>query len=340
MIIHDVTLRDGNHACGHSIRPEFAAEYAKAAEDAGLQEIEVGHGNGLGASSVQVGKSEWHDRTVIENVRHVLTKAKLCVLAIPGFASRDDVVRAIKSGADQVRVGCHCTEADTTRRYIEQVVSLGKEAVGVLMMAHRQTPEQMWLASGQMMGYGAKRVIIMDSAGVFLPVDVNDRLPPGFRYPDMHGFHAHNNLGMAVANSLTAAHCGAGVIDASAKGLGAGAGNAPLEQLVAAFEKAGVPTGLDLNKVIGLATMIENQFGSHLQVDEDHLPKQDGSSVLSGLYGVFSGFKPHVIGAAALTGVDERLIWKALGARGAVAGQEDLVVKVAQEIKESKREDI
>lgn len=333
--IHDVTLRDGNHACGHSINPELVRKYCTMAALAGVDEIEVGHGNGLGASTLQVGlgKPDSHNICVAaEALKPFKPVVKLCVFMIPGWGTIAGLDAAMKYDVDIVRVGCHCTEADTTKRYIEHAVAAGKEAHGVLMMSHRASPERLWMEAGKMVAYGAKRVIYMDSAGYFTPGDILGIFPPALSYRTTMGFHAHDNLGMAVANSLAAALSGVDVVDCSARGFGAGAGNAPLELVAAAFQRAGVTTNLNLDRVLELGDMMDEEIPRLGAVR----PESSTSSILSGLHGVFSGFKPHVIGAAATYGVDEKLIWAELGKRKAVAGQEDLVVDVVQELARKK----
>ncbi len=334
--IHDVTLRDGSHACQHSFDGTFVAEYCKRADECGIHSLEVGHGNGLGASSLQIGLSAISDWQLLQEARMNLTNTKLAALAIPGWATWKHIKQALEERVDIVRVGCHCSEADTTQKHIENLKMSGKEAHGVLMMAHRLETDELREQAMKMRNYGATEVILMDSAGCFTPDDMKDfQDMPGSGsvviLPMASGFHAHNNLGLAVANALEAARCGAGIIDCSTRGFGAGAGNAPMEQVAVAFERAGIETGLDIDKVIELSEWFETHLPGGW-----NMPSVEASSLYSARAGVFSGFKVHVIGAAALTGVDEKLIWQELGKRKVVAGQEDMVLDVANELKETK----
>lgn len=319
--IHDVTLRDGSHACHHQLTPDFVREYCQIADEVGLYSLEVGHGNGLGASSLQVGESLFNDYELLAAAKRTLKKTKLACLAIPGFATRT-LIREACQLCDIVRIGCHCTEADTTKRYIEFVRDQGKEAHGVLMMMHRLGVAELQAEMLKMFEYGATAVIFMDSAGT-----MSLTRAAGTENRFVTGFHAHNNLGLAVSNVISAVSQGASIIDVSACGFGAGAGNAPLEQVAAAFTIAGIVTDLDVDKCIELSVafraMVETKWP---------LPMADSDSIHSALAGVFSGFKPHVRKAADTYKVNPALIWKELGKRKFVAGQEDMVIQVAQEI--------
>jgi 4-hydroxy 2-oxovalerate aldolase len=329
--IHDVTLRDGNHACGHSINPELVRRYCDLAIKAGVDELEVGHGNGLGASTLQVGQAKHPDSHNVCLAAETLngSRVKLCVFMIPGWGTLDHLESVLAYKPDIVRVGCHCTEADTTKRYIEYAVSKHVEAHGVLMMSHMANEHQIVEESRKMRSYGAKAVIVMDSAGTLTPRQVELCIRE-LSADGPTGFHAHNNLGLAVANSLVAVD--AEIIDCSSRGFGAGAGNAPLELVAAAFQRAGITTNLNLDAVLALGDFMDAEIPK-LGAKR---PESDTSSILSGLYGVFSGFKPHVNAAVATYGVEEKLIWQGLARRGAVAGQEDLVIDVAREIMNKK----
>ncbi|TLM98961.1 MAG: 4-hydroxy-2-oxovalerate aldolase, partial [Actinobacteria bacterium] len=211
LLIHDVTLRDGSHAVGHQLSLEQFCAYARAADEAGVHVVEVGHGNGLGASSLQLGESAVADEQLLVAARESLTRSRLGVHVIPGFATiNQDLRRAIEIGVDVVRVASHCTEADITERHISFVREAGKEVYGVLMMSHMASPHTLLDEARKMELYGAEGVIIMDSAGAYLPGDVTERistLVDGLGIPV--GFHAHNNLGLAVGNSLAAVDAGA-----------------------------------------------------------------------------------------------------------------------------------
>jgi 4-hydroxy 2-oxovalerate aldolase len=325
--ISDPTLRDGNHAVRHQLKAEHIAAYCDAADAAGVPIVEVGHGNGIGAASILVGECALDDRTLLETARSRLTHSKLGIHAIPGFATvQRDLRLCVDIGVDVFRIASHCTEADITERHIGFVRQSGRIAYGVLMMSHMADPNVLVEEALKMESYGAEGVIIMDSAGAYLPEDVAERISALVEaLPVPVGFHAHNNLGMGVANSVAAVRSGARIIDGSAKGFGAGAGNAPLEVVVAVFEKLGIRTGIDLYKMLDAADLAEREFIAKL-------PSISSSSVVSGLSGVFSGFAKHVDLAASETGVDPRDIFFELGRRKAVAGQESLILEVALDL--------
>lgn len=332
VIVSDATLRDGSHAIAHKLTKEHIAAYAKAADAAGIPIVEVGHGNGLGASSLQVGLSLLDDRAMLETARNSLAKSKLGIHVIPGFATiKKDLAMAFEIGVDVVRMACHCTEADITERHISFSREQGKEVFGVLMMSHMASKEVLLDEALKMQSYGAEGIIIMDSAGAYLPGDVRERithLASQLKVPV--GFHAHNNLGMSIANSVAAVEAGAQIIDASARGFGAGAGNAQLEVLVAVLEKMGYQTHIDLYKVLDAADIVEKEI-------MDVLPSIKSVSIVSGLSGVFSAFARQVAIAAKEYDVDPRDIFFELGKRKVVAGQEDIIVEVALALSDKKK---
>ena len=259
--------------------------------------------------------------------RENLSKSRLGVFAIPGFCTiKNDLSRAVDAGVDVFRIAAHCTEADITDRHIRYVRQAGKEAFGVLMMSHMASPLTLLEEARKMASYGAQAIILMDSAGAYLPDDVKERistLVDGLSIPV--GFHGHNNLGMAISNSVTAVNAGASMIDATIRGFGAGAGNTQLEVLVAVFERMGIETGIDLYKILDAAEIAQKQFNPVA-------PYSSPVSIVSGLAGVFSGFAQQVGQAAKDYKVDPRDIFFALGKRGAVAGQESLIIEVALEL--------
>jgi len=332
IIINDPTLRDGNHAVSHQINEEQLAAYASAADQALIPIVEVGHGNGLGASSLQVGQSLLNDSMMLKIARENLEHSKLGIFVIPGFATINrDLKNALDLGVDVVRVAAHCTEADVTQRHISYVLDQGKEIYGVLMMSHRASKEVLAEEAYKMESYGAQGVIIMDSAGAFLPCDVKERISTLVDKLNIPvGFHAHNNLGMAIANSITALEVGATILDGSARGFGAGAGNAQLEVLVPVLDKLGYDTGIDMYKLFDAADMAEEE----LMIS---LPSVKTLSVVSGLAGVFSGFSKHVERISADYGVDPRDVFFELGRRKVVAGQEDTIIEVAREMAKERR---
>ena len=325
ILISDPTLRDGNHAVRHQLNRENFIAYCHAAETAGVPIIEVGHGNGLGASSLLVGECKLSDEEILTVSRATLKKSKLAIHVIPGFCTiKSDLARAVDLGVDIFRVGSHCTEADITDRHIEYARNSGKEAYGVLMMSHMASPEILLEEAKKMESYGAEAIVIMDSAGAYFPSDVTQRisiLVEGLSIPV--GFHGHNNLGMAVSNSVAAVNAGATIIDGSIRGFGAGAGNTQLEVLVAVFERLGFETGIDLYKILDAADLAERDFNPIA-------PFSSPVSIVSGLAGVFSGFSKQVSMSAQEYKVDPRDIFFELGRRKAVAGQESLIIEVAQ----------
>jgi 4-hydroxy 2-oxovalerate aldolase len=324
ILISDPTLRDGNHAVRHQISQDHFAAYCAAADAAGVPIVEVGHGNGLGASSMLVGECALTDEIILKTAREHLPRSKMAIHAIPGFCTiHRHVSMAMDLGVDVFRIASHCTEADITRRHIEYVRKHGKEVYGVLMMSHMATPETLADEARKMEAYGAEGLIIMDSAGTYLPADVTRRisiLVDALNIPV--GFHAHNNLGMGIANSVAAVEAGATIIDGSARGFGAGAGNAQLEVLVAVFQQMGFDTGIDLYKMLDAADLAEKTMVKSM-------PYISSTSIVSGMSGVFSGFIKHVNSIGAEHGIDPRDIFFELGRRNAVAGQESLILEVA-----------
>ncbi len=328
IIISDATLRDGNHAIKHQMNNKQIEIYCKAAEKAGIDIVEVGHGNGVGASSIQVGLSNLEDIKMLETSRKFLKRTKLGIHVIPGFATIEDIKIAINVGVDIFRVASHCTEADITQKHIEFVRKNNRKAFGVLMMSHMTSKETLLQEAKKMKSYGAQGIVLMDSAGAYVPENVNERI--GFLKKRLNnisiGFHAHNNLGLAIANSVEAVNAGASMIDGCARGFGAGAGNAQLEVLVAVFLKLGIKTNVDLYKVPDCGDIAEKYL-------MDIIPSISSTSVVSGLSGVFSGFIKHVVKHSKKYKVNPRDVFFELGKRKAVAGQEDLIFDVIKSIK-------
>ncbi|VXD22712.1 4-hyroxy-2-oxovalerate/4-hydroxy-2-oxopentanoic acid aldolase, class I [Planktothrix serta PCC 8927] len=327
VLISDPTLRDGNHAVRHQLNARQIALYAAAADAAGVPIVEVGHGNGLGASSLQVGESLIGDREMLEVARENLVNSKLSIHVIPGFATiNKDLKTAIEIGVDLVRVASHCTEADITQRHIGYARDKGKEVYGVLMMSHMASKELLAEESLKMESYGAEAVVIMDSAGAYLPSDVTERIAELVKSLTIPvGFHGHNNLGMAVANSVAAVQAGATILDGTARGFGAGSGNTQLEVLVAVLERMGFSTGIDLYKMLDAADIAEKEL---MPV----IPSIKSLSVVSGLSGVFSGFAKHVERISKEYKVNAKDVFFELGRRKVVAGQEDLIIEVAMKL--------
>ncbi|WP_043229581.1 4-hydroxy-2-oxovalerate aldolase [Pseudomonas sp. CF161] len=328
ILITDPTLRDGNHAVGHKLNSESYAAYCAAAEAAGVPIVEVGHGNGLGGSSMLVGEGRLCDQEILNIARQNLSNSRLAIHVIPGFCTiKKDLSKAVGLGVDVFRIAAHCTEADVTERHMKYIRQANKEAWGILMMSHMATPEILLEEAKKMESYGAQAIVIMDSAGAQLVDDVRARIATlvnGLSIPV--GFHGHNNLGMALVNSITAVQEGATILDGTIRGFGAGAGNTQLEVLVGVLHKLGFETGIDLFKILDAASMAEKELNFVA-------PTISAISLVSGLAGVFSGFAKPVARAAIEYGVDPREIFFNLGKRKAVAGQESLIIEVARELK-------
>lgn len=332
VLIIDSTLRDGNHAIRHQLNKHQIAVYAAAADAAKVPIVMVGHGNGLGASSLQVGESLLSDTEMLKIARKNLVNSKLGVFVIPGFATiNKDLSPAIDIGVDAVCVTSHCTETDTTQRHIGYVREKGKNVYGNLMMTHMVSKEVLIEECLKLESYGAEGVILMDSAGAYIPKDVTEKisgLVAALKIPV--GFHAHNNLCMAVANSIAAVEAGATILDCCARGFGAGAGNAQLEVIIAVLEKMGYSTGIDLYKILDSSDIAEREL---IKV----IPMTKPVSIVSGLAGVFSGFAKHVERVSMQYGVDPRDVFFELGRRKTVAGQEDLIIEVAMNLADKQR---
>lgn len=329
ILISDPTLRDGNHAIRHQLSKEQVARYCQAADAAGVPIVEVGHGNGIGASSLQLGESACVDEVYLKTARENLKTSKLGIHMIPGFATiQKDLRLAIDCGVDVIRVAAHCTEADVTQRHIEFSRKQNKTTYGVLMMSHMASPEILLEEAKKMESYGAQTLIIMDSAGYYLPADVKLRISTlvnGLTIPV--GFHAHNNLGMAIANSLAAIEVGAELLDGCARGFGAGAGNAQLEVLVAVLHRLGYQTGIDFYKMLDASDLAEKEL-------MPAPPTISSLSIISGLSGVFSGFMKPVSRISKELNLDPRDVFFELGKRKIIAGQEDYIMDVAKSLAE------
>ncbi|WCD91168.1 4-hydroxy-2-oxovalerate aldolase (plasmid) [Streptomyces xanthophaeus] len=327
LVIHDPTLRDGQHAVRHQLDRDQIRSYAAAADAARIPVVEVGHGNGLGASSYQVGHGRLSDDEMLSTAREALAHSQMAVLMAPAWGTSADLANAVRRGADIARMAVHCTEASATERHLGVIRELGAEAQGVLMMSHMATPGELAEQCALMVAYGAQAVGIMDSAGHYLPDDVTARITAITAAVDVPViFHGHNNLGMAVANSVAAVEAGARVIDACARGFGAGAGNTQLEVLVPVLERLSHPTGIDVRLLADAADLAERTL-------MPAPPTIDSTSLASGLAGVFSGFKKPVLEAAAREGVHPWDLFRELGRRQIIAGQEDVIPDAARSLK-------
>jgi len=324
--LYDVTLRDGNHALRHTLTSKFVTSYCEKAEKSGVWAVEVGHGNGLGASSYLVGKSAETDIALLMAARSTLKNAKLAVHSIPGFATiKRDLIPALDLGVDIFRVATHVSEADVSQKHIEFLANNGANVHGVLMMSHMIDIKGLVLQATLMHKYGASAIILMDSAGYFTPTDVAERVSGIKNALEIEvGFHAHNNLGLGIGNALSAIHEGASVIDGASMGLGAGAGNAQLENIVAATSRESADSS-NIYEFLEMSKLVEDSY-------PNNLPRTTSSSTQSGLAGVFSGYAPQVRAISDELGVDTGVLWKEMANRKLVAGQESMIREIAQDL--------
>ena len=326
-IFYDVTLRDGSHANKHSFTKEFCTKYIRKAYSAGLRYIEIGHGNGIGGSSLHIGKLlENNLFDVIADLKDEFADLKFGAHVIPGIAKFSDLEKVIDCGVSILRVASHCSEADTTETYIEFASKNNCDAWGLLMMSHMIKPDHLAREAEKMQSYGASRIVFLDSAGSLTPKKVKNICNEILSLVEIPlGFHAHNNLHAAVANSISAIENGCTSIDGCSRGYGAGAGNLPLEALIALLKLDGNKVGFNLNELIELSLLIEKNFNLSL-------PSIDTISTATGYYGLFSGFKKKVIETAQKFNVNPMQIIEKLGEAKVIAGQEDQIIEVASEL--------
>ncbi len=326
----DTTLRDGSHSVSHKFTLEEMKSVARALEDAGVDIIEIGHGDGLTGSSINYGFGLHTDFEYIEAVASVLTKSRLAVLLIPGIGLIEHLEKAQALGAQIVRVATHVTEADVAEQHIKAAKAMGMFTVGFLMMAHMASKEVILEEAKKMASYGADVVYMTDSSGAMLPNEVFEKISYLKANLDIPiGHHSHNNLGVAVANSLKAYEAGADYLDGSLIGFGAGAGNTPTEMLAAALDKSGVPTNVDLYKIIDAGDKVLKPI---VEARGSELPRFNSDSLIIGYAGVYSSFMLHAKRASERFGVDTRDIIIELGKRKAVGGQEDWIIEVAHNL--------
>ena len=324
--ITDTSLRDGSHPMRHQFTVEQVRAVAQALDVAGVPVIEVTHGDGLAGSSIQYGFSRTPEMELISEARRVCQRAKIAVLLLPGIGTVKELKEAMERGAQVVRIATQCTEADVSEEHFEFARKLGMETVGFLMMAHMRPPEALVQQAKLMERYGADCVYIVDSAGAMLPRDTYARVKALREALSIQvGFHAHNNLGMAVGNSIAALEAGADQLDGCLRGLGAGAGNAPTELLAAVLEKMGLNPGLDVYKLMDAAEYVIAPMMPYQPI-----PNRDAITI--GYAGVYSTFLLHAQRAGERYGIDPRTILTELGRRQAVAGQEDWILDVALEL--------
>ena len=322
----DSTLRDGSHANSHQYDVHDVVAIVRGLDRAGLQVIEVAHGDGLGGSSFNYGFSKVDEKELIAQACAATTNAEIAVLLLPGIGLADDLRDVREMGVSVARIATHCTEADISEQHIKTAKGLDMETIGFMMMAHMNSPEGLVEQALLMQSYGADAIYIADSAGAMTTEDVRRRINALVEALDVPvGMHAHNNLSMAVANSIAAYEEGAKNLDGTSAGIGAGAGNCPTEILAAVSDKYGITTGVDVLALMDVAEEVVRPIMPRQQVI-------DRAGLILGYAGVYGSFLLHSQRAAERYNVSQAEILLELGRRQVVGGQEDMIIDVALEL--------
>ena len=326
--ITDVSLRDGSHSMRHQFTEEQVRSVAGSLDDSRIPIIEVSHGDGLAGSSIQYGFSGTEETLLIKAAVEVVRHGRVAVLLLPGIGTKSELEHAHRLGAQVARIASHVTEADITEQHIGLAKKMGMTVVGFLMMSHMAEPQTIAEQARMMESYGADCVYVVDSAGAMTMDMVRARVSALRNAVQCHvGFHAHNNLSLAVANSVAAIEEGATWIDGSTRGFGAGSGNTATEVLVAVLDRLGYPTGVDLYKIMDVAEDVVAPILPRPQI-------VDKSSLTLGYAGVYSSFLLHAARAAHKLNLDPRDILVELGKLKVVGGQEDMIIDVAHQLAE------
>ena len=326
----DTTLRDGSHALKHNYTLDQVAKIAQGLDQAGVEYIEISHGDGLGGSTINYGFSTVDEFKLIKTVCDNVKKAKVTVLLLPGIGLIEDIDHAIEMGVKAIRVATHVTEADISQQHIAYAKEKGLKVFGFLMLAHMASVDKVIEEAKKMESYGADALYLADSSGHMITSQVNElitKVVASLNIPV--GFHAHNNLGLAISNSIEALNCGASYIDGTLRGLGAGSGNAQIEVLNCVLRRNDYQTNVNEYDLMDLAQDVVEPIMLRPQII-------DTASLMLGVTGVYSSFLLHVFKASERFNVEARDILVELGKRKMVGGQEDKIIEVAYELSQQK----